>query len=233
MINAVLAFSVRQRWLVLLVSLLAAALGVFALTRLPIDAVPDITNNQVQVNAVVPSLSPFDVEKQVTYPIETALAGIPGLEYTRSLSRNGFAQVTAVFSEKTDLYFAARLRGGLSMVFHLGDRVDLHFNGSVSHIGSEFNGPVSYFFGGGLVIAWDDPPSTVLPSKERLKGEQCKEIYNRFTECPFYPKLVKKARAQGYQKCKQECGEAGNDPNAPGPSPYAKPETAPEGPPAP
>ncbi|NNM74229.1 CusA/CzcA family heavy metal efflux RND transporter [Enterovirga aerilata] len=106
MISRILDFSVRQRWLVLLVSLVACAVGVWSLTKLPIDAVPDITNNQVQINAVVPSLSPYDVEKQVTYPMETALAGIPGLEYTRSLSRNGFAQVTAVFSEKTDLYFA-------------------------------------------------------------------------------------------------------------------------------
>ncbi len=106
MISRILDFSVRQRWLVLLVSLVACALGVWSLTKLPIDAVPDITNNQVQINAVVPSLSPYDVEKQVTYPVETALAGIPGLEYTRSLSRNGFAQVTAVFSERTDLYFA-------------------------------------------------------------------------------------------------------------------------------
>ena len=106
MISRILAFSVRQRWLVLLLSLLAAALGIYSLTKLPIDAVPDITNNQVQVNTVVPQLSPFDVEKQVTYPIETALAGIPGLDYTRSLSRNGFSQVTAVFSEATDVYFA-------------------------------------------------------------------------------------------------------------------------------
>ena len=106
MISRVLHFSVHQRWLVLLLSLCAAAFGVYSLTKLPIDAVPDITNNQVQVNAVVPSLSPFDVEKQVTYPLETSLAGIPGLQYTRSLSRNGFAQVTAVFSEATDLYFA-------------------------------------------------------------------------------------------------------------------------------
>jgi cobalt-zinc-cadmium resistance protein CzcA len=106
MISRVLFFAVHQRWLVLLLSLCVAAFGVYSLSKLPIDAVPDITNNQVQVNAVVPSLSPFDVEKQVTYPLETSLAGIPGLQYTRSLSRNGFAQVTAVFSEATDLYFA-------------------------------------------------------------------------------------------------------------------------------
>ncbi|GJE45397.1 efflux RND transporter permease subunit [Methylobacterium soli] len=106
MIETILAFSIRQRWLVLLASLAAAAFGLFAALRLPIDAVPDITNNQVQVNAVVPQLSPFDVENQVTYPIETALAGIRGLEVTRSLSRNGFAQVTAIFNDATDVYFA-------------------------------------------------------------------------------------------------------------------------------
>ncbi|EIZ87178.1 CzcA family heavy metal efflux pump [Methylobacterium sp. GXF4] len=106
MINRILDVSVRQRWLVLLLSLLAAGFGGYAVTRLPIDAVPDITNNQVQINTTAPSLSPVDVEKQVTYPVETALAGIKGLEYTRSLSRNGFSQVTAVFAEKLDIYFA-------------------------------------------------------------------------------------------------------------------------------
>jgi len=106
MISKILDFSVHQRWLVVLLSLLAAGFGVFSLTKLPIDAVPDITNNQVQINTTAPSLSPVDIEKQVTYPVETALAGINGLEYTRSLSRNGFSQVTAVFSEKLDIYFA-------------------------------------------------------------------------------------------------------------------------------
>ena len=105
MIERILDFSVRHRWLVLLLTL-AAAFGVWSLTKLPIDAVPDITNNQVQINTVAPALSPVEIEKQVTFPIETALAGIPGLEYTRSLSRNGFSQVTAVFTDRTDIYFA-------------------------------------------------------------------------------------------------------------------------------
>ncbi len=106
MLKAIIAFSVRQHWLVLLLVLLACGLGGWSLTRLPLDAVPDITNVQVQVNARAPALSAFEIEKQVTYPIENALAGIPGLESTRSLSRNGFSQVTAIFSDKTDIYFA-------------------------------------------------------------------------------------------------------------------------------
>ncbi len=116
MIGRIVTFSVERRWLVLLVTLIAAVIGAWALSRLPIDAVPDITNNQVQVNIRAPALSPEQVEKQVAFPIETALAGVPGLEHTRSLSRNGFAQVTAVFTESTDIYFARaqvaeRLRG--------------------------------------------------------------------------------------------------------------------------
>ena len=106
MIARVLSFSVHQRWLVALLTLAAAAFGVWSMTRLPIDAVPDITNNQVQINTIAPALSPVDIEKQVTYPLETALAGIPGLEYTRSFSRNGFSQITAVFDDKADIYFA-------------------------------------------------------------------------------------------------------------------------------
>ena len=106
MIDRIVTFSVERRWFVLLVTAIAAIIGGWALARLQIDAVPDITNNQVQINIRAPSLSPELVEKQVAFPIETALAGVPGLENTRSLSRNGFAQVTAVFSEGTDIYFA-------------------------------------------------------------------------------------------------------------------------------
>ena len=106
MIGPILDFSVRQRWTVVLLSIIAAVIGAWALIRLPIDAVPDITNNQAQINTLAPSLSPYEVERQVTQPIETSLAGIPGLESTRSISRNGFSQVTAVFTESTDIYFA-------------------------------------------------------------------------------------------------------------------------------
>jgi len=106
MIGRILDFSVRARWAVIGVVALIAALGVYNLVRLPIDAVPDITNKQVQINTVVPALAPAEVEKLVTFPVETAMSGIPGLESTRSISRNGFSQVTIVFKEKTDLYFA-------------------------------------------------------------------------------------------------------------------------------
>ena len=106
MIDRIVTFAVERRWFVLLMTLIAMVIGGGAIGRLPIDAVPDITNNQVQVNVSAPSLSPELVEKQLSFPIETALAGVPGLEYTRSLSRNGFAQITAVFTEDTDIYFA-------------------------------------------------------------------------------------------------------------------------------
>ena len=106
MIDRLLDASVRFRWAVLALTLLVAIYGAFQLFRLPIDAVPDITNKQVQVNVSAPQFSPLDMERLVTFPVETALAGIPGLDHTRSISRNGFAQVTAVFDEDVDLYFA-------------------------------------------------------------------------------------------------------------------------------
>ncbi|MCE9595827.1 MAG: CusA/CzcA family heavy metal efflux RND transporter [Planctomycetes bacterium] len=106
MLEPILGFSVRHRKLVVLLAALVAALGVFALRRLPIDAVPDITNVQVQINTMFPALTPVEIEKQITFPVETALAGIPGLQHTRSFSRNGFSQVTAVFDDDVDIYFA-------------------------------------------------------------------------------------------------------------------------------
>jgi cobalt-zinc-cadmium resistance protein CzcA len=105
-LERILRFSIDRRALVVLATIAAGLYGAHRLIELPIDAVPDITNRQVQVNAVAPSLSPTEVEKQVTFPIETALAGIPGLDHTRSFSRNGFAQVTAVFRDEVDIYFA-------------------------------------------------------------------------------------------------------------------------------
>ena len=106
MIDRLLDASIRFRWAVLVLTALVAIYGAFQLLRLPIDAVPDITNKQVQVNVAAPQFSPLDMERLVTFPMETALAGIPGLDHTRSIARNGFTQVTAVFDEDVDLYFA-------------------------------------------------------------------------------------------------------------------------------
>jgi len=111
MVEAIIDFAIRRRWVVVTLGVIAAALGAYALTRLPIDAVPDITNKQVQINTIAPALSPAEIEKQITFPIEAALAGAPGLEGTRSLSRNGFSQITAVFTERTDIYFARQQIG--------------------------------------------------------------------------------------------------------------------------
>lgn len=109
MINAILDFSIRQRWLVIIAVLGMAALGAWNFTRLPIDAVPDITNVQVQINANAPGYSPLEVEQRITFPIETAMGGLPHLQYTRSLSRYGLSQVTVVFADGTDIYFARQL----------------------------------------------------------------------------------------------------------------------------
>lgn len=106
MLEAILHFSIRNRWVIVLFTAIAAGVGVYSFQRLPIDAVPDITNNQVQINVMYSSLSPIEIEKQVTFPIETALAGIPGLQSTRSISRNGFSQTTAVFEDDVNIYFA-------------------------------------------------------------------------------------------------------------------------------
>lgn len=111
MIERILTFSVQRRFLVVLLVAAAAAFGVQSLLRLPIDAVPDITNNQIQITTLAPALSPFEIEQQVTFPVETALAGIAGLESTRSISVNGLSQVTAIFQEETDIYFARQQVG--------------------------------------------------------------------------------------------------------------------------
>ncbi|AZD94885.1 MULTISPECIES: efflux RND transporter permease subunit [Pseudomonas] len=109
MFERIIQFAIEQRIIVLLAVLLMAAVGIGSYQKLPIDAVPDITNVQVQVNASMPGYSPLETEQRITYPVEVAMAGLPGLEQTRSTSRSGLSQVTVIFKEGTDLYFARQL----------------------------------------------------------------------------------------------------------------------------
>lgn len=109
MFEKIIRFAIDHRWLVLLAVFGMAALGVYNYQRLPIDAVPDITNVQVQINTSAPGYSPLESEQRITFPIETAMAGLPHLDQTRSLSRYGLSQVTVIFKEGTDIYFARQL----------------------------------------------------------------------------------------------------------------------------
>ncbi|WP_040519936.1 efflux RND transporter permease subunit [Glaciecola punicea] len=109
MIDSILRLSIERRGIVLLLMFLVIGAGLWSYQKLPIDAVPDITNVQVQINTQAQGYSPLETEQRITFVVETALAGLPNLSYTRSLSRYGLSQVTAVFDEGTDLYFARNL----------------------------------------------------------------------------------------------------------------------------
>ena len=109
MLERIVELSIRQRFAVLAAVFIFAAVGIYSFGRLKIDAVPDITNVQVQINTSAPGFSPLEAEQRITYPVETAIAGLPGLSYTRSVSRYGLSQVTVVFEDGTDIYFARQL----------------------------------------------------------------------------------------------------------------------------
>ncbi|MEN9492601.1 MAG: hypothetical protein RJA63_3050, partial [Pseudomonadota bacterium] len=109
MFERIIRFAIEQRWFVILAVIGMAALGVYNYQRLPIDAVPDITNVQVQINTEAAGYSPLEAEQRVTFPIETVMAGLPHLQQTRSLSRYGLSQVTVIFEDGTDIYFARQL----------------------------------------------------------------------------------------------------------------------------
>jgi len=109
MLSRILQFSLKQRWLILLTVLGLGILGIYNFTQLPIDAVPDITNVQVQINTLAPGFSPYEVEQRITFPLETAMSGLPTLDNTRSLSRYGLSQITVVFKNGTNIYFARQL----------------------------------------------------------------------------------------------------------------------------
>ncbi|MDQ5870989.1 MAG: CusA/CzcA family heavy metal efflux RND transporter [Acidobacteriota bacterium] len=109
MLERILKFSIRHRWLIMAITLAIAVVGVYSYRELPIDAVPDITNVQVQINTEAPGFTPLEVEQRITFPVETAMAGLPSLDFTRSISRYGLSQITVVFEDGTDIYFARQL----------------------------------------------------------------------------------------------------------------------------
>lgn len=111
MLEFIIKYSLERRWLVIILVFMVMFLGAWKFTQLPIDAVPDITNIQVVINTAAPGYTPLEVEQRVSFPIETAMTGIPRLSYTRSLSRYGLSQVTVIFEEGTDIYFARQLVG--------------------------------------------------------------------------------------------------------------------------
>ncbi|WP_226926396.1 efflux RND transporter permease subunit, partial [Pseudomonas sp. K8] len=106
MLERIIAASIAHRWLMMSLTLALIAVGAWSFTKLPIDATPDITNVQVQINTAAPGYSPLEAEQRITYPVETVMAGLPRMEQARSLSRYGLSQVTVVFEDGTDIYFA-------------------------------------------------------------------------------------------------------------------------------
>ncbi|SVB73496.1 uncharacterized protein METZ01_LOCUS226350, partial [marine metagenome] len=109
MFNKLIQFSIKQRLLVIVATIFMGIWGAYNFLILPIDAVPDITNVQVQINTEAPGFTPLEVEQRITFPVETVIAGLPKLKNTRSLSRYGLSQVTAIFEDGTDIYFARQL----------------------------------------------------------------------------------------------------------------------------
>lgn len=180
MLNRTLKFSIQHRWLVLMLTLAAAAVGAYSLSRLPIDAVPDISSKIVQVTTVYPALTPTEVEKQIAFPIETAMAGIPGLKSTRSLSRNGFGQVEAVFDDDVDIYFARQqvLERLAEARENLPPGADPRMGPIATGLGEIFVYVVEYEHPGGKGArvqdgkpGWQSDGSYLTAEGERLKSE--------------------------------------------------------------
>jgi len=177
MLERLLHFSIEHRVGVVLLVVALAGVGAWSLGRLPIDAVPDITNNQVQINTLAPSFSPVEVERLITFPIETSLSGIPGLESTRSLSRNGFSQVTAIFLDDVDVYFARQ---------QVGERMNEAREALPPGVEPRL-GPIST--GLGEVYMWTvayqqphDESAFVTPEGERLENDVERAAYLRLVQ---------------------------------------------------
>lgn len=149
MLEIILRFSLSQRWLVIALISAFAALGIYDAFKLPIDAVPDITNVQIQINTEAPGYSPVEAEQRVSYIVENAMAGLPKLDYTRSLSRYGLSQVTVVFEDGTDIYFARQL---------VSERIEKVKNELPSGLSPEM-GPISTGLGEIFMFTIDADPA--------------------------------------------------------------------------
>jgi cobalt-zinc-cadmium resistance protein CzcA len=179
MLERILHFSIEHRLVVVFVVIVFGAAGASSLARLPIDAVPDITNNQVAISTTAPSFSPVEIERLISFPIEASLAGIPGLEGTRSLSRNGFSQVTAVFRDDVDIYFARqqvseRLEEATGA---LPDGVEPRLGAISTGLGEIYMWSVGYAHPGGAGAerrpgepGWQPDGSFLTPEGERLES---------------------------------------------------------------
>lgn len=185
MIARLVELSVRNRYIVVFLIAAVAALGIYNLVRLPIDAVPDITNNQVQINTVDASLAPLEIERLVTFPVETSLAGIPGLQTTRSISRNGFSQVTAIFDDDVDIYFARQqVAERLTTVReNLPDGAEPEMGPVSTGLGEVLMWTVKYAPREGSEDAggpgWQPDGSYLTPEGERLTDEVSRAAYLR------------------------------------------------------
>ncbi|MBI2735893.1 MAG: CusA/CzcA family heavy metal efflux RND transporter [Rhodospirillales bacterium] len=192
MINRILDFSIHNRWLVVMVALAVGALGAWNFTRLPIDAVPDITNVQVQVNTVAPGYSPLEVEQRITFPLETAMGGLPKLEYTRSLSRYGLSQVTVVFKDGTDIYFARQLVN--ERIQQAKDKLPPGIETSM--------GPVSTGLGEIYMYAVEAKPDAKKPSGEPYSATDLRNIQDWIIKPQLrtVPGIVEVNTIGGYEK---------------------------------
>lgn len=144
MIEKILKFSIQKRYIVILLTVGFALFGLYSLFNLPIDAVPDVTNNQIQINTASNNLSPLEVESLVTFPIENAMSGIPGLESTRSISRHGFSQVTAIFRDNVDIYFARQQVGERLREVSLPEEVEPQMGPVSTGLGEVYMWAVEY-----------------------------------------------------------------------------------------
>ena len=168
MLEKIIELSIRQRFAVLAIVAVLCAIGIYNFGRLKIDAVPDITNVQVQINTSAPGFSPLEAEQRITFPVETAIAGLPGLEYTRSVSRYGLSQVTVVFADGTDIYFARQL---------VNERLQGVRSSLPSGVEPEL-GPIATGLGEIFMYTIEVDPGAVKPDGSRYTAQDLRTLHD-------------------------------------------------------